>query len=222
MFTITALQIKAARGLLEWSQDKLASAARLSPATIRNIEGGLSAKKATMDLLRDTFQSHGVEFLFSNGVRHTARGLKDFVGSESCDHFFGEVVRAIKERGGNFVCWIHDSEMLTFKSGLERRSNLQRLNEVQKLVEVKCLLRPHASIKQTKTIPIRVSAENSGLIPVSYFVYNGCVALAYIDWARNFVFVLFENDTFARQCQKNFLSFWQAAKPLEGISGAEL
>jgi transcriptional regulator with XRE-family HTH domain len=101
MFMITALQIKAARGLLEWSQENLAAIARLSPATIRKIERGLSAKKATLDRIRDTFQRHGVEFLFSNGVRQTAKGLKDYVGSESCVHFFNDVIAAVKE-GGQF------------------------------------------------------------------------------------------------------------------------
>jgi hypothetical protein len=110
--------------------------------------------------------------------------------------------------------------MLMAKSGLDRRSNAARLEELQRLVEVKCLVRPRTQIKKLGTFPTRVASEKSVMLPVSYFAYNGGVALAFLDSSKEFVFLVFENDGFARQCQRDFLRMWQVAKSLESLNAA--
>ncbi|MCA6098893.1 helix-turn-helix transcriptional regulator [Bradyrhizobium australafricanum] len=61
---ITAAQCRAARALLDWSQQQLADASKVGNATIRNFEGGKSAPQyATLDVLSRAFESAGVVFL---------------------------------------------------------------------------------------------------------------------------------------------------------------
>ena len=61
-------QCRAARALLDWSQQKLAEASQVGNATIRNFEGDSSApQNATLQVLRQTLESAGVIFVPGNG-----------------------------------------------------------------------------------------------------------------------------------------------------------
>ena len=65
---ITPSQCRAARGLLDWTQQELADAARIGVATIRLFEGeAAESRHATLAVLRRTFELAGVEFIEVNG-----------------------------------------------------------------------------------------------------------------------------------------------------------
>ncbi|WP_368860633.1 helix-turn-helix domain-containing protein [Mesorhizobium sp. GbtcB19] len=67
---ITPAQCRAARALLDWSQQHLADASKIGNATIRNFEGGKSAPQhATLDVLRRALEAAGVEFINGTGVK---------------------------------------------------------------------------------------------------------------------------------------------------------
>jgi transcriptional regulator with XRE-family HTH domain len=61
-------QCRAARGLVNWSQDALATASNVSKATIANFELGKSAPiNSTREALRRSLETAGVEFIAENG-----------------------------------------------------------------------------------------------------------------------------------------------------------
>lgn len=61
---IIPAQIRAARGLLNWTQDKLAQAAKIALSSIRDIEAEKrSAEPSTLASLRRSFENAGVEFM---------------------------------------------------------------------------------------------------------------------------------------------------------------
>jgi len=61
---ITPEQLRAARGLLDWTRTELAKAANLSPETIKNVEHGtFRPSEPTCESLLHTFARHNVEFL---------------------------------------------------------------------------------------------------------------------------------------------------------------
>ncbi|RUU93410.1 XRE family transcriptional regulator [Mesorhizobium sp. M7A.F.Ca.MR.176.00.0.0] len=65
---MNSAQCRAARALLDWSQQELADASKIGNATIRNFEAGRSEPQhATLDLLRRTFEDAGVVFIDANG-----------------------------------------------------------------------------------------------------------------------------------------------------------
>jgi transcriptional regulator with XRE-family HTH domain len=65
---ITPSQCRAARGLLDWTQQELADAARIGVATIRLFEGeAAESRHATLAVLRRAFELAGVEFIEENG-----------------------------------------------------------------------------------------------------------------------------------------------------------
>ena len=65
---LTPAQCRAARALLDWSQQDLAGASKVGNATIRNLESGKSdPQHSTLDVLRRTLEAAGVEFIAENG-----------------------------------------------------------------------------------------------------------------------------------------------------------
>jgi transcriptional regulator with XRE-family HTH domain len=69
---MTPSQCRAARGLLNWTQDEMASAARLSVVTVRNFENEKSTpQRATLDVIQRALEAAGVEF--TNGEQPGVR-----------------------------------------------------------------------------------------------------------------------------------------------------
>lgn len=65
---VTASQCRAARGLVDWSQQTLAEKAGIGIVTVRQLEAGLhEPRKATLDVVRRCFEMAGVEFIDENG-----------------------------------------------------------------------------------------------------------------------------------------------------------
>lgn len=65
---LTPAQCRAARGLLDWTQQELADEARVGIVTIRQFEGELSdPRRATVEVIKQALSRAGVEFIEENG-----------------------------------------------------------------------------------------------------------------------------------------------------------
>jgi transcriptional regulator with XRE-family HTH domain len=65
---IVPAQCRAARGLLDWSQQELADKAGIGVVTVRQLEAGLhEPRRATLDVVRRCLEAAGVEFIEENG-----------------------------------------------------------------------------------------------------------------------------------------------------------
>ena len=65
---ITPVQCRAARGLLDWSQQDLADNAGVGIVTVHQLEAGTSQpRRATLDVIRRAFEKAGVVFIEENG-----------------------------------------------------------------------------------------------------------------------------------------------------------
>lgn len=61
--TLSPAQIRAARGLADWSQDQLAAAAKVSNSTVRDFEAGRRTPlAANLAAIRTALEAAGVEF----------------------------------------------------------------------------------------------------------------------------------------------------------------
>ena len=61
-------QCRAARGLLDWSQQELAEKAGIGVVTVRQLEAGVhEPRRATLDVVRRCFETAGIEFIDENG-----------------------------------------------------------------------------------------------------------------------------------------------------------
>jgi transcriptional regulator with XRE-family HTH domain len=65
---ITPAQCRAARALLDWSQQQLATAARVGVVTVRQFEGGgAQPRRATLDVVQRALEAAGIEFIPETG-----------------------------------------------------------------------------------------------------------------------------------------------------------
>ena len=65
---ITSAQCRAARGLLDWTQQDLAERAGVGIVTVRQVEAGVSEpRRATLEVIRRALEGAGVEFIDENG-----------------------------------------------------------------------------------------------------------------------------------------------------------
>jgi len=68
LWMITPEQCRAARGLLDWSQAKLAAEAGVGIVTVRQFEAGAhDTRRATLEVIARAFKDAGVEFIDENG-----------------------------------------------------------------------------------------------------------------------------------------------------------
>ena len=66
--TLTPAQCRAARGLVDWPQSKLAEASNLGVSTVKNFEAGRSVPTINnLTAIRAAFEMAGVEFIAENG-----------------------------------------------------------------------------------------------------------------------------------------------------------
>ena len=67
---VSIRQVKAARALLDWSQEQLAAAAEISIPTIKRLEaknGPLGGRNETGLKIRQCLETAGIEFIDENG-----------------------------------------------------------------------------------------------------------------------------------------------------------
>ena len=65
---ITPSQCRAARGLLDWTQQELADRARVGIVTVRQFEAGLNEpRRATLEVIKRALEAAGIEFIQENG-----------------------------------------------------------------------------------------------------------------------------------------------------------
>lgn len=68
MDTISAAQVRAARGLLNWSRDELVTVSGVPKSTLVRLEDGATAPRAsTITAIRKALEAAGVEFIPQNG-----------------------------------------------------------------------------------------------------------------------------------------------------------
>lgn len=78
MNTINASQIRAARGLLDWTRDQLVEASGVPKSTLVRVESNaVTPRQSTLTAIRSALETAGVEFIEENGGGAGVRLRKD-------------------------------------------------------------------------------------------------------------------------------------------------
>jgi transcriptional regulator with XRE-family HTH domain len=103
---ISLEQMRAARGLMNWSQADLAKFAGISTTAMNNIDRGLSKPRlSTLEDIRKVFESHGIEFIEGNGVRFRKDvfRIETFEGPEGFQKYLRDLLETQIAKGTESV-----------------------------------------------------------------------------------------------------------------------
>ena len=99
--SISSAQVRAARGLLNWTQSELADRCSLTKATIANIENEkhhLTTK--TANKIFQAFSNAKIEFLGSDGLRNKVDVIKTLEGKAGLGFLLDDVYESVRRNGG--------------------------------------------------------------------------------------------------------------------------
>jgi transcriptional regulator with XRE-family HTH domain len=100
---ITIEQCRAARGLLDWTQQDLSEASGLSKTAINNFEKGHSdIKHESLRAIRMAFESADIEFL-EHGLRRRNDTVRILKGANIYNDLLDDVIDTLKATGGEIL-----------------------------------------------------------------------------------------------------------------------
>lgn len=111
---ITLAQIKAARALLNWTQDHLAHAAGLSLPGVNNLERGItSPRKETLRAIENTMMLAGVDFIDTTGVRLRTPDLSVQIieGADWLSIYDADIISALKSSKDEIIQFASDNRL---------------------------------------------------------------------------------------------------------------
>ncbi len=174
---ISTAQIRAARGLLNWSQSDLADRTGISATSIGSIENGNThPREQTLVTIQRVLERAGVDFLPDQGVRVRQLQLRTFSGRQGFIDFYDDIYETLKADPGEvFVSNVDEREFVKWLGDYAER-HIARMNEI-KGVSYKILIRegdeytPGASYAEYRWMPRDLFSS------VPFYIYGGKSAL---------------------------------------------
>lgn len=213
---ISAPQIRAARGILNWSQDDLAEKTDLSITTIRKIESGhISPRDSTNDKIRNAFEYAGLEFIAPNGVRQKPDDITIYEGEAGAKDFMDEIYQtAIQDSQDIVQVWSEDA-MKKFGTmvGDYHSLHIDRMIAAQNLVHVRCILTGDPTFMPSPYIEYRF-LQKSYVDSVPFYIYGNKSAVIDIHSKNSGKIIVAHSKTIADAFRRQFVSMWEKGTPL--------
>jgi transcriptional regulator with XRE-family HTH domain len=204
--SITVKQIKGARGILDWTQDQLAAAARISRAALNNLERGTTTPHAdTLSRIQKALERAGIEFI-SGGCRlkEDTLDVQVFHGADALFRLYDDIIDTYTGTGGT-ICISGVDEKRFVEAGGERFH--EYLKRFADLGIVDNLLARDGDTHLV--VPAKyyrwVSEEIFSQVP--YMVYGDKYAI--IRWGPPVKIVLIQNAEIADSYRKQFKAHWR-------------
>lgn len=211
---ITIKQIKAARALLEWTQEDLARSSGLSLPTLANIERGSTVpRQDTLQKIQTAFEDANIEFLEPMGVQLAAERLqvKVWSGRESAIKLWQDLMREFSDmRGGDVLfCGVNERQW-SDKYPKELKPYIQKMVSFKANYRL-LLCEGDNFIIGNPTQYRQISKELFAQNP--YCIYRKKIAL--ITWGPPQRIILIENQTIAETFRLQFESSWLNGKTVK-------
>lgn len=209
---ITRHQITAARALLEWTQDGLATASGVTKEMISKIEGGKSAGSLkTLQQIEQAFDTAGIAFLENDGVARKSGGVQTFRGRSGFLNFIMDVYETMKPGGDVYVSNVNEDDFLKWE-GDEAEAHMARMASISGLRCKFMIEEGDTNIVASHYATYRqVGKENFGDVPL--YIYGSKTALIVFEKDDVEVFVI-KHSEITRYFRKRFLETWASAKEI--------
>jgi len=212
MYMVSHKQIKAARAHLGWSQPQLAYHAGVGITTVRVTELGSIPRGDTLNKIRMAIESRGIEFTENDGIRVRNNEVRVFSGPDSREMFFDDMLRTVREQGGEIITTIETQDKFLHVCGLPH-GNHDKIKQLSELAHVKCLL---SQISPPSPFPssFHFRTIHRNYIGPSYnFVYGDRNVRVTSGGMEGFLFTMTTSTTYAQAWRQHLLSLWDLATP---------
>jgi DNA-binding XRE family transcriptional regulator len=227
---ISPAQLRAARGLLDWTRADLAKAANISPETVKNIEHGtFRPQEQTTETIIRTFAAYDVVFADNEGVQKRKDTVTRYDDVDGYKRFFDEVYEAAKDPsaavGGNkpiCISNVIDDKIFADQVGEYFPLHVRRMNELKNfkmriLIQEKPGTRlpeeSKGSYREYKRLPDKVSSN------VPFYVFGDKMGILIADEKQQLQIVVISSAVVAKAYREQFEVLWQAAKTVDKSKG---
>lgn len=208
---ISLTQIKAARALLNWTQETLAKASGLSLPGINNLERGLtSPRKDTLAAIENALQAAGIEFIETSGVKLKTPDVATQIieGPDWLKIYDQDIFSVIREPSDEVVCFSSDERPWMVYGGI---TNHLYLEHKKKIGFSDRILVPETVDFITLPPETYRTLNPAFFSECNYQVYADRLAL--ILWPARKV-IINRSQALADSYRAQFDALWAQAKPL--------
>jgi transcriptional regulator with XRE-family HTH domain len=207
---ISIKQIRAARGLLNWTQKELADKASLSREAIKNIENEISSpRKETLNQIQKAFEDHGIEFLPGEGLRMLDATVFVLRGEDGIKALWDDIYETMITSGSKEILIANNTEPLLLGKNIVEYldMHLKRLKAAKIHERILCcegdtnFLGPITSYRW-------VPKENFCDSPT--FIYAGKVAM--LVWGPPAKVTIINDPQYAESIRNIFRFSWDRAR----------
>lgn len=207
--TITAAQIRGARGVLNWTQGDLAERTDISATSIGSIENGSTQpRESTLATIQRVFEEAGIEFIDNDGIRLRTGEIRVFRGRTGFIEFFDYVYSVLKDEEGDvYVSNVEEKRFLKW-AGESATPHMERMSKL-KGVTYKVLLKEgdydfvSSSYSEYRWVP----REQFSSVP--FYVFDKSFAIILLDPEPQIVVMSYPAVAEAYKLQ--FLAMWENA-----------
>ncbi len=206
---ITAAQLRAARGLLDWTRADLAKAANISPETVKNIEHGtFRPQENTADAIVKAFGAHDVKFTENEGVQIKQELVRTFVGKEGYIDFLIDIYKTVKN--GGQICQFNFSDSLFVKYSRGRADNHTHDMSVIPNLNARCLV-PEGDYNFPAKYCVYKWLKKEHLNAIPYYLYGNNVAMLTNEEEEQITWVVIGSTSLVQAFRKQFDMYWEEA-----------
>ncbi len=203
-------QIRAARALLNWSQDDLANASGIARSSIKNIENDITtARKDTIHDIQAALENSGIEFLANSGVRIKSETITILRDDNALRVFFDDIYNTIQNSITTdiLISGVEEKAYDDFDKDLVdgHLQRMEKLGDVKQKVICKKgdtnFTVPYAKYKW-------IDKEMFEGVP--FYVYGN--KLAMILWQPKLQIIILEYPQLVEAYRKQFMVMWKHAE----------
>jgi transcriptional regulator with XRE-family HTH domain len=209
---ITSSQLRAARGLLDWSCAQLAELSGVSEPTIHRIETGAVQphEKSIASIIR-AFGVHGVEFSENDGLRRRPDGVEIYEGPERFDEFYEFLYEHLKTHGGE-VCLSVTDERLLAKYRKDSELHRKRMKDLCERGIIKSFRVLANKSNFSPWYATHKLQPGPALSPTAFYAFGDCLALISFAHPIPPYVVVLQSAPLANSYRQAFDIAWKAAK----------
>lgn len=204
---ITTAQIRGARGILNWSQTDLSERTGISATSIGSIENGQTTPRAnTVNTIQKTFETAGIEFIGTEGVRIRTGYVRVFSGRDGLTEFYDDIYHTLKTFEGDVLVSNVNERQFVKALGDYAAVHIERMKGLSEQVQYKILVReddnytPGSDYAEYKGLPKELFAS------VPFYLYGDKLAIMLFD--REMTVIVMNYPAIADAYRIQFADMW--------------